>query len=163
MNIGIIIIFSNNEAQIEKRFFIEQINSCNTIELCLVDNNSKDKTLQLLKDIKESCPSHVSVVEIKKCSSKDAAKRAGARYMFNEFNLKHIGFVDLNTIHQKGETLNELIKSLCENQELIINTNVRVIENQEAKQTLFKSIFSVVDYLKKIKTNTKFNNLNPTV
>ena len=163
MNIGIIIIFNNNEEQIEKHFFIEQINSSKAIELCLVDNNSKDKTLQLLHDIKEVCPSKVSVVEIKKHSSEDAAKRAGARYMFNQFNLKHIGFVDVNTIYKKGETLNALIESLCENQELIINANLRVIESQKVKRTLFKSIFSVVDYLKKIKTNTNFNNLNPTV
>jgi hypothetical protein len=163
MNIGIIIIFNNNEEQIEKHFFIEQINASNAIELCLVDNNSKDKTLQLLQDIKEACSSKVSVVEIKKCSSEDAAKRAGARYMFNQFNLKHIGFVDVNAIHKKGETLNELIESLCENQELIINTNLRVIESQKVKQTLFKSIFSVVEYLKRIKTNTNFNNLNASV
>lgn len=163
MNIGIIIIFNNNEAQIKKHFFIEQINSFKTIELCLVDNNSKDKTLDVLEEIKEACPSHVSVVEIKKHSSKDAAKRAGARYMFNQFNLKHIGFVDVSTIHQNGNTLNELIESLCKHHKLMINTNTWVVENREVKQTFFKSIFSVVDYLKRIKTNTNFNNLNPSV
>jgi predicted glycosyltransferase involved in capsule biosynthesis len=163
MKIGIIIIFDNNEELIEKHFVIEQIKSCETMELCLVDNNSKDKTLQLLKDIKEACPSRISVVQIKKFSSEGAAKRAGARYMFNQFDLRHIGFINVNDIHKNGETLNELIKNLYENQELIINTNVKVIENQDIKQTLFKSIFSVAEYLKRIKTNTNFNNLNASV
>ncbi|WP_299120296.1 glycosyltransferase [uncultured Winogradskyella sp.] len=160
MKIGIIIIFNNNEEQIEKRFFMEQINACDTIELCLVDNNSKDQTLQLLQDIKEACPARVSVVEIKKYSSEDAAKKAGARYMFNQFDLKHIGFINVNAAHQKSETLNMLIESICKNHESIIDVNLRIIENQEIKQTLFKNVFSVVDYLKKVKTN---NNLNLSI
>jgi len=163
MSIGIIMIFNNNETQIEKHFFIKQINALNTIELCLVDNNSKDKTLQLLQEIKEACSSMVSVVEIKKYSSEDAAKRAGARYMFNQFNLKHIGFVNVNSKSNKGETLNILLERILKNKKLIIDTNIKVIENQDVKQTLFKSIFSVREYLKKIKTNTNFNNLSPSV
>ncbi|WP_296311119.1 glycosyltransferase [Winogradskyella sp. UBA3174] len=163
MKIGIIIIFNNNEAQFEKCFFIEQINAFKTIELCLVDNNSKDKTLQLLKDVKEACSSQVSIVEIKKHSSEDAAKRAGARYLFSQFNLRHIGFINVNASHIKGEHLNTLIEDVCKNQEFIINFNIETIKGQEVKQTLFKNIFSVVDYLKSIKTHTNFNNLNPSV
>ncbi len=162
MKIGVIIIFHDNELHIEKRFLIEQINECNAIEFCLVDNNSKDKTLQLLMEIKETCSSHISVVEIKKQNSVDTAKKAGARYMFNQFNLRHIGFVDANSI-QEGHTLNMLVASICRNKQSIIDTNLKVIENQKIKQTLFKSIFSVVEYLQNIKMKTNFNNLNPSV
>lgn len=162
MKIGVIIIFHDNELHIEKRFLTEQINECNTIEFCLVDNNSKDKTLQLLMEIKETCSAHVSVVEIKKQNTVEAAKKAGARYMFNEFNLRHIGFVDANSIRQ-GHTLNMIIASIYRNKESIIDTNLKIIENQKIKQTLFKSIFSVVEYLQNIKRNTNFNNLNPSV
>jgi GT2 family glycosyltransferase len=163
MKIGIIVIFNNNEDQIDKRFFIKQINASETIELCLVDNESKDKTLRLLKDIKEACLSNVSVVEIKKHSSEEAAKRAGARYMFNQFNLKHIGYINVNSILTNDEDLNTLIESVCTNQEFIRDLNLRIIENQEVKQTLFKSIFSIVEYLNKLNTNNTFNNLNPSV
>lgn len=162
MKIGVIIILHDNELQIEKQFFIEQINECNTIEFCLVDNNSKDKTLQLLMEIKETCSTHVSVVEIKKQNSVDAAKKAGARYMFNQFNLRHIGFVDANAM-QRGHTLNMIIASIYRNKESIIDTNLKAIENQKIKQTLFKSIFSVVEYLQNINRKTNFNNLNPSV
>ncbi len=162
MKIGVIIIFRDNELQIEKQFFIEQINEYDTIEFCLVDNNSNDKTLLLLKEIKETCSTQVSVVEIKKQNSIEAAKKAGARYMFNQFNLKHIGFVDANSM-QQGHTLNMLIATIYRNKESIIDTNLKAIEDHKIKQTLFKSIFSIVDYLQNIKRKTNFNNLNPSV
>ena len=163
MKIGIIIIFHNNEKQINKSFLIKQINEAQTIELCLVDNESKDKTLQLLKDIKDACLSNVTVVEIKKQVSENAAKRAGSRYMFNQFNLRHIGFINVNAINEKDQYLNALIEIVSSNKDVIIDFNKKTIENQSIKPTLFKTVFSVVDYIKQINTSKKFNNLNPSV
>ena len=152
MKIGIIMIFHNNEAQIDKDFLVEQINAFKTIELCFVDNDSKDQTLSLLRDIKEACASQVSIVEIKKKTSEDGSKRAGARYMFNQFNLKHIGFVNVTELNQKGQYLNTIIKDLYLNKIALIDLNSKIIEEQRIKQTFFKSIFSLVDYLKNINT-----------
>ena len=163
MKIGVIIIFQNNESEIDARLFIEQINLSQAIEICLVDNSSNDKTLSLLQDIKESCLGCVSIVEIKKATTAAAAKRAGARYMFNQYNLKHIGFLNVNTMENKGENLNAIMKSLCNNQETLVDFNLKTIERQEVRTSIFKSIFSVVDYLKKINKTNNFNNLNPSV
>lgn len=151
MELGIVIIFYNNEEQIEKHFFIKQINASETVEFCLVDNDSKDKTLRLLQEIKQACPSQVSIVEIKKNISKNLAVKAGVRYMFNHFDLKHIGFVNINSIYQKEEHLNSLIESICENLEYIIDYNKKVIEKRQMQKTLFNSVFSVADYLEKKK------------
>jgi hypothetical protein len=156
-------IFHNNEAQIDKDFLVEQINASETIELCFVDNDSRDKTLTLLQDIKEACASHVSIVEIKKNTSEDAAKRAGARFMFNQFNLKHIGFLNVTELHEKGQQLSTIIENLFLNKVALIDLNLKTIEQQDIKQTLFKSIFSLVDYLKNINTTHTINNLNPSV
>lgn len=93
MKIGVIIIFKNNYDAIDKDFIIHQINASKRIEFCLVDNDSEDNTIAQLNDIKEICTTKVSVLEIKKWPSEVTAKRAGARYMFNQFNLKHIGFL----------------------------------------------------------------------
>ena len=160
MKIGIIIIFHNNESQIDKGFFVEQINLLEEIELCLVDNYSKDNTLTLLEDIKESSVSNVSIVQVKKKVSEEVAKRAGARFIFNKSDLKHIGFVNVNALHQNGQQLNTLIKCLSFNQEFILNFNLKTIEDQDVKQTLFQSVFSVVDYLKKISTCSNLKSLN---
>ncbi|WP_179375169.1 glycosyltransferase [Winogradskyella wichelsiae] len=153
MKIGIIIIFHNNELDIDKSFFIDQIKSSEHIELCLVDNESKDETISFLEDIKEVCPTKVSVIEIKRNVSEIAATKAGARYMFNEFNLKHIGYINANALKQKGLTLNTLIKSFCIHKDLIIDFNLNKIKNQEIKKTFFKSVFSVVEYLQNIETS----------
>jgi len=161
MRIGIIIIFYNNATQIDKNFFIAQIKDFESIELCLVDNNSKDDTLNVLQEIKEESASRVSVIEIKKKTTENAAKRAGARYMFNQFNLRHTGFINVNEIHQKGEVLNSLVRSVYDNKEAIIDENLKTIAKQDVKQTLFKSVFSVVDYLKII--NSNLNCLNPSL
>ncbi|MDP5081623.1 MAG: glycosyltransferase [Winogradskyella sp.] len=160
MKIGIIMIFHNNEAQIDKEILVEHINASDTIELCFVDNDSKDQTLSLLQDVREACASHISIVEIKKNTSEDAAKRAGARYMSNQFNLKHLGFVNVTALHEKGQKLNTLIENLCLNKVALIDLNLRTIEEQETKQTFFKSIFPLVDYLKNININSTVNNLN---
>lgn len=163
MKIGIIMIFHNNEEQIDKPFFIEQINLSESIELCLVDNDSKDKTLSFLKEIKDACSSQVSIVEIKKNTTEDVAKRAGARYMFNQFNLKHIGFVNVTELQQKGQQLNTIIENLCLNKESLIDLNLKTIAALNTKQTFFKSIFSLVDYLRNINKIQTINNLNPSV
>jgi len=159
MKIGIIIIFHNNETQIDKTFLIEQIKSSESIELCFVDNDSNDKTLSLLKNIKEECPANTSIVEIKKNTTEDSAKRAGARYMFNQFNLKHIGFVNVAGLEDKEQQLNTVIKNICLNKVPLIDLNLKTIKEQDIKQTLFKSIFSLVDYLKHIKANSSINKL----
>ena len=153
MKIGIIIVFETNENQIERQFFIDQINQSKSIEFCLVDNDSKDKTLQLLKYIKEVCFSNVSVVEIKKNSSEEVAVRAGARFMFNNYNLKHIGFISVNAINAKNYNLTDLIETVCSNKDFIIDYNVKTIENKAIRPTLFKRVFSVIDYINNLSTN----------
>ncbi|WP_179352118.1 glycosyltransferase [Winogradskyella vidalii] len=153
MRIGIIIIFHNNETDIDTTFFIEQIKASEYIDLCFVDNESKDATISVLEDIKEACPTKVSVIEIKRSVSEIAATKAGARYMFNEFNLKHIGYINVNALKPEEQTLNALIKSFCTHKDGIIDFNLKTIKDQEIKKTLFKSVFSVVEYLQHIESS----------
>ena len=157
MKIGIIIIFHNNEKEIDPSYFIENINQTSNLELCLVNNNSKDNTYGLLKEIKETC-SNVSVVNIKKFKSDVSAVRAGARFMFNEFDLRHLGYVSTNLLNIKYKGLNGLIKAISENQDVIVDYNIETLKRQDIKLTLFQSLFSVIEYLKKIKVNNQFVN-----
>ncbi|MBT8393456.1 MAG: glycosyltransferase [Flavobacteriaceae bacterium] len=149
MKIGIIIIFHNNEKEIDRDCFIEHSNLAENLELCLVNNDSKDNTFKILQEIKEVC-ANVSVVNIKKLKSEIAAVRAGARYMFNQFDLQHIGFVSTNSLNTNQHGLNELIKRISENQKVILKYNINTLEKKEIKQTLFQSLFSVIEYLKQL-------------
>lgn len=152
MRTGIIIIFHNNEKEIDTTYFINQIKQTSNLELCLVNNDSKDDTYKLLKEVKDACK-NVSVVDIKKFKSNTSAIRSGARFMFNRFDLKHLGYVSANSLKIKHYGLIALIKVIVENQELIVNYNVKSLKK---KQTLFQSLFSVIDYLKNIKISSQF-------
>ena len=159
MKTGIIVIFHNNEKDIDLRFFIQQINTTKNLKLCLVNNCSKDNTYKLLKEVKEACETKLSLVNIKKFKTDVSAVRAGARYMSNQFDLSHIGYVTSSSINTKYNGLNDLIKAVCENQQDILKYNIDFLEKQEIKLTLFQSLFSVIEYLKKIKIENQFLNL----
>ncbi len=100
MKTGIILIFHNNERDINSEIFIKDLQQTENIELCLVNNDSKDDTFRILQEIKEACK-NVSVVNIKKFKSDISAVRAGARFMFNNFDMSHIGYVSTLEFNNK--------------------------------------------------------------
>ena len=152
MKTGIIIIFHNNDNEMDPSFFIEQINQTSNLELCLVNNDSKDSTYELLNEVKDSCD-NVSVINIRKFKSDVAAVKAGARFLFSAFQLKNVGYVSINMLNTKYHGLNSLIKMIAENQDVIINYSHKP---QKKKQTLFQSLFSVIDYLKNLEIENPF-------
>ena len=154
MKIGIIIICYNNENDIDIDHCIKYLNKVKDIEICLVNNNSKDNTYKILKEIKEYC-GHISVVDIKKFKSDNSAVRAGARFMSSKFNLKHIGFVNTSMI-SKYQDLSLLIKVILVNQVDILKYNERFLNKKGIKLTMFQSLFPVLEYL------TKINIKNPS-
>lgn len=153
MNIGIIIIFNNNASDINPKIFVDNIRSTDHIRMCFVDNESRDATLEKLIEIKEICSEKVSIVEIKKRVTRESAKRAGARFMFNDFNLKHIGFIDANVLIEQNYNLNEIVNSLCLEKDEIIAFNKENKRKQHIKSTLFKSVFSLLDYFESQDSN----------
>lgn len=155
MKTGIIIVFHNNEKEMDTTYFIEQIKQISNIEFCLVNNDSRDNTYDLLRDVRDEC-NNVSVVNVRKFKSDMAAVKAGARFMFNEFNLKYLGYVSVNNLNIKEHGLNGLIELITENQSAILNFKISSLKK---KQTLFQSIYSLLDYLKKIIEDNHFINL----
>ena len=145
MKLGIIIICHNNENDIDIEHCVKYLNKVKDIEICLVNNNSKDNTYNVLKEIKEYC-GHVSIVDIKKFKSDNSAVKAGARFMSSQFNLKYVGFVNSNFIYEY-EDLSLLIKSIRDNQVDISNYNQSISNKKGVKLTMFQSLFPVMDYL----------------
>ena len=146
MKLGIIFIFNNNHNEINVNSITRDLRSNADLGVIMVDNESKDETLEKLKDIKENCP-NVSVVEIKKQITAQAAKRAGARYAFNNYSFKHIGYVNVNALNDRQFNINEVIAFVCNNNTSLIQYDEAVKKRNIIKPTLFKSIFSVVDLL----------------
>ncbi|MBT8270680.1 MAG: family 2 glycosyl transferase [Bacteroidia bacterium] len=159
MKLGIIFICHNNEGDIDPGVFIEHLQQAETLELCLVNNDSRDNTYGILQEIKDACK-NVSIVNIKKFKTDNSAVRAGARFMFNNFDRIHIGYVNILEFSDKGLTVNDLFKTLCENRDDILDCHLAILEQREIKQTLFQNIFSAIEYLNKIEADIQLANLN---
>jgi hypothetical protein len=145
MKVGILIICYNIENDIDVSHCVKYLNKVKDIKVCLVNNNSKDNTYDLLKEIKEYCV-NVSIVDIKKFKSDNSAVKAGARFMSSQFNLKHLGFISSNGINEYGN-LFQLIKAIGLNQVDISNYDYTFLSKKGTKQTIFQSLFPVMDYL----------------
>ena len=158
MKLGIIIICYNNENDIDIGSCIKYLNKVKDIEICLVNNNSKDNTYNVLKEIKEYC-GHVSIVDIKKFKSDNSAVKAGARFMSSQFNLKYLGFINTNAIREY-ENLCLLIKAIGDSQVDISKYNQSDLNKKGIKLTMFQSLFSVMDYLAKINIENRYNDLD---
>ncbi|MFT5846604.1 MAG: hypothetical protein ACJARX_000852 [Psychroserpens sp.] len=157
MKTGIIIIFHNYEKKIDIDFFANYCCKAINIEFCLVNNDSKDDTYLLLEEIKEQC-TNVSIVNIKKFKSDISAVKSGARYMFNQFKLNHIGYINSNLLNKQYQDLNTVIQAISEHQEVIIRYDKEIINNQSKKKTLFQKLFSVLEYLTKLELNRHVGN-----
>ena len=159
MKTGIIIIFHNYEKEIDIDFFANYCCKAKSIEFCLVNNDSKDDTYLLLKDIKEQC-SNVSIVNIKKFKSDISAVKSGARYMYNQFKLSHLGYVNANLLNIQYQGLNSVIQTISEHQDAIIKYDKKILKNHTTKKTLFQKLFSVVEYLTKLEIERQIGNLH---
>lgn len=159
MNTAIIITFHNYEKEININAFVNYCNKAKSIEFCFVNNDSKDDTNSLLKEIKEQCD-NVSIVNIKKFKSDMSAVRSGARYMFNQFELNHLGYVNANLLNKQNQGLNFVIKTISENQEAIIKYDNKTLKKHSRRKTLFQKLFPVVEYLIKIELEKQVVNLH---
>ena len=65
VRIGVLIIFYNQEKRFNKKLFVKLFKQAKDLKFCLVNNGSKDQTLNLLKTIKVTCPLNVVIVDIK--------------------------------------------------------------------------------------------------
>lgn len=161
MRIGVIIVFHNSEKHIDVDFFVNYLDKAKNLEFCLVNNASKDNTYKVLKEIKISATTSVALVDIKKFKSDISAVRSGARFMFNQFDLDHIGFISTNLINTKKYSINSLIYTMSKHQDAILKYDKNEIEKKHIRQTLFQKVFSIIEYLEIIKYGANPNNLIP--
>ncbi|GAA4270101.1 glycosyltransferase [Hyunsoonleella aestuarii] len=158
MKIGIIIICYNNENDIDIGQCAKYLNELKDIEICLVNNDSKDNTYNLLEELKEHCV-NVSILDIKRFKSDNSAVRAGARFMSNQFSLKYLGYVNSNSLF-KYHSIVLLFKAIRDNQVDILNYNQSFLNKKGIRLTMFQSLFPVMDYLEKMNIENLYTSLN---
>jgi glycosyltransferase involved in cell wall biosynthesis len=139
MKKGIVIVFSEDENRINKDELRNLSNTKNT-ELCLVNNGSKDNTLEVLNEVKDNLEStSISIIDIKKNIRTIAAVKAGSRYLFSIADLSYIVYLKSNILSYFKNRQFEILKKI-EN-EFVINFL------KEANRKNIKKFFSSKDFL----------------
>ena len=112
MKKGIVIVFSEDEDRINKDELRNLSNHKNT-ELCLVNNGSKDHTLEVLNAVKDNLESScISIIDIKKNIRTIAAVKAGARYLFSVEDLRYIVYLKSNILSYFKNRHFEILKKI---------------------------------------------------
>ena len=117
MKKGIVIVFSEDEDRIYKDE-IKNLSNQKDIKLCLVNNGSKDSTLQILKSVKDDLESNcIFIIDIKKNMGINTAAKAGARFLFSIGDLKYIVYLSSNILgyfkNKQFEVLEKIEKELA--------------------------------------------------
>lgn len=95
MKRAILFICRNIEKELNSKSIIQFSQKYEDTQICFADNNSTDRTVFALNEIKNECK-NVTVVTIKHKVALRTAKRAGARYIVNRFKINQFGYLNLN-------------------------------------------------------------------
>lgn len=142
MKIGILIIFHNDETQIEVQKFIELFTDRKKLSICLVNNSSTDHTFELLEEIKEEATIPISLIDIKKKRDHHVAIKAGVRYLTSKNDLPYI----------------LCLQNFTSKDFLMLEKGIRIIQQEKeivqglfskAKQLTHKNVFSLHEILEK--------------
>jgi glycosyltransferase involved in cell wall biosynthesis len=92
--ISIIIPCYNEENRLNKAPFLDLLHFHNDIELILVNDGSKDKTLDLLEDIRHAAPDKVVVISLPENKGKANAVFKGFEQALSHSRAAYIGYLD---------------------------------------------------------------------
>lgn len=131
MKTGIILLFFNDEQQITEQHLKTLIHT-KTSNFCFVNNASKDKTLDKLKEIKKSNQKNIAIVDIKKNKGINAAIKAGVRYLKNNEEFNAIIYFEFSK-YIKNKNLGYLLQSILHQKKMITiipsNSNRKILKN----------------------------------
>lgn len=92
--VGVVIPCYNEEKRLLSKEFIDFIDKNSGYHLCFVNDGSKDKTLEVLHDLRKGKEDFITVYNCEKNGGKAEAVRQGMLYMAKQEDLDYIGFLD---------------------------------------------------------------------
>jgi dolichyl-phosphate beta-glucosyltransferase len=84
----------NEEKRFPYRPFLDFAKANPEVVLCFVNDGSKDNTLSVLRGIQFECPDNICVYSMEQNGGKAEAVRQGMLYMYQNFNVDLLGFLD---------------------------------------------------------------------
>jgi hypothetical protein len=141
MNSGVIIIFSNNEKDIND-LYKENLLAINANKVCFVNNASTDNTLNLLNNIKFESKINISILDIKHDKGVKSALKSGARLLLSESEFDFIVYLQSNMLEYL-EVLKGYLINFEENKQDYNSLPTR------SKRNVLNNVFSIDELLKK--------------
>lgn len=104
-NYSIIIPCYNEESRFPFLEFLKFAEENPSVMLCFVNDGSNDNTLGLLKGLQFENPQNISVYSCKQNEGKAEAVRQGMLYVYNNFKIPSMGFLDADCATSTEEWL----------------------------------------------------------
>ena len=92
--VGVVIPCYNEEDRLLSTEFLNFIDSNSGYHLCFVNDGSKDKTLEVLNNLREGREHYITVYDCEQNGGKAEAVRLGMLHMAKRDDLDYIGFLD---------------------------------------------------------------------
>jgi DNA-binding response OmpR family regulator len=92
--IGVVIPCYNEEKRLKTKEFANFVHNNHGYHICFVNDGSKDKTLDVLKEFQQGKEGYISIYDCEKNSGKAEAVRQGILYLVKDKSLDYIGFLD---------------------------------------------------------------------
>ena len=109
--VGVVIPCYNEEERLLSNAFTDYIDKNSGYHLCFVNDGSKDKTLEVLKNLQKGREDYISVYNCEKNGGKAEAVRLGMLYMAKKRDLDYIGFLDADLSTDLSD-FDDLVKTI---------------------------------------------------
>jgi len=109
--VGVVIPCYNEEERLLSEEFITYIDKNSGYHLCFVNDGSKDKTLEVLKDLQKGREDFITVYDCEKNGGKAEAVRLGMLHMAKKEDLDYIGFLDADLSTDLAD-FDDLVKTI---------------------------------------------------
>lgn len=109
--VGVVIPCYNEEERLFSSEFTDFINKNSGYHLCFVNDGSKDKTLEVLHNLRKGRENFITVYDCEKNGGKAEAVRLGMLHMAKKGDLDYIGFLDADLSTDLAD-FDDLVKTI---------------------------------------------------
>jgi CheY-like chemotaxis protein len=145
--VGVVIPCYNEEERLLSKEFTDFIDKNSGYHLCFVNDGSKDKTFDVLKDLQKGREDYITVYDCEKNGGKAEAVRLGMLHMSKKTDLDYIGFLDADLSTDLGD-FDDLVKTI-ENSDFKIVSGSRIsrMGANITKESARKIISLTINYI----------------
>ncbi|ULC60340.1 response regulator [Flaviramulus sp. BrNp1-15] len=145
--VGVVIPCYNEEERLLSKEFTDYIDKNSGYHLCFVNDGSKDKTLEVLHNLRKGREDFITVYDCEKNGGKAEAVRLGMLHMAKKEDLDYIGFLDADLSTDLAD-FDDLVKTI-ENSDFKIVSGSRIARMGAniTKESARKIISLTINYI----------------